>query len=114
MSSEAQNARSQSYALMHMFSKCYEKKYGQKPLINRYRERWGFQDMVDSIGEEDSKAVIEYYFEISSSNHTCKYLFNNFDILKRNLDARTQDREKRARLRQQTKERMELADESRS
>ena len=110
MSSGAQGVSGQAYGLLHLYTKCYEKRYGKKPLVNRYRERWGFQDMLDSLGERDAKEVIEYYFETSASSHTIKYLFNNFDVLKRNLDARTADRERRKLLMQQTKERLAGSD----
>ena len=113
MSSGTQNAKGQSYALMNFYSKCYATKYGNEPLVNRYRERWGFQDMIESVGEKPAMAIIEYYFEIQSS-HTTRYLFNNFDALYKGLEARTLDREKRKRIMQQTRERMErLENESR-
>ena len=60
MSSGVPSVKGQSYALMNFYSKCYVTKYGNEPLVNRYRERWGFQDMIESVGEKSAMAIIQY------------------------------------------------------
>lgn len=76
------------------------------PVVNRYKEKWAFQDMIDSIGYERSRDVIEYYFQIDGT-HQLNKLFNTFDVLDRSLTERDADREYRARLREETRKRME-------
>lgn len=107
------SAKNQSNVLINLFISKYQQKYGKKPVLNRFRERWGFQDMIDSVGFEDSQRIIEFYFEIPATSHTCKHLFYNFDNMLSNMEAREQDRAERRRIMEQTKQRMKEKNESR-
>jgi hypothetical protein len=101
------SAKNQSNLLLNLFVKCYEERYKRKPTVNRFRERWGFQDMIDSVGFEESENIIRFYFEIPAADHTCRHLFYNFDTMQTNMQLRAKDRAERAALREQTRERME-------
>lgn len=98
-----------SKGLVTHYSKCYELKYGLKPIINVYRDRWGFVDMLDepsSIPYDVCKRVIEYYFRTTTSGHPLKNLFHNFDHLLRSMQEREEDDLKRAQLRKETEKRV--------
>ena len=69
------NAQKLSYALFDYYCLCYKNKYGIDPVVNRYRDRWGFQDMAESMQLEDCKRVIQYYFKTSSPGHKVRDLF---------------------------------------
>lgn len=105
------------YKLMDLFASEYQIKFGKKPSLNRYREKWGFKDMIDSIGYDRSVEVIQFFFTTTRNNYTTNNLFNNFDVLDRALTERDEDRAKRARLIKETEQRVrewDLAYESRS
>lgn len=99
-------ARQKSYELMDLFLLEYKQKYKKPLTINRYKEKWGFQDMIDSLGWERAVEVVRYFFK-TTNPHTPTVLFNIFDRLDKALLLRDKDREDRAKIRQQTKERVE-------
>jgi hypothetical protein len=43
------------YILLTIYMALYEQKYGKRPRINKYKEKWAMQDVLDSIGFEYSK-----------------------------------------------------------
>lgn len=94
------------YKLMDLFSSEYEIKFGKKPTLNRYREKWGFKDMIDSIGYDRAVEVLKFFFTTTRNNYTTNSLFNDFDTLDRALTERDEDRAKRARLIKETEQRV--------
>ena len=99
----------QSKGLVGHYSKCYEVKYGKKPVLNVYRDRWGFVDMLDepsTLPYATCKKVIEYYFKTTSVGHPLKTLFINFDHLLNSMNEQNKDAEERAKLRKQTEQRV--------
>jgi hypothetical protein len=99
-------AKSLPYALMDKYVAAYSNKFGRKPEINRYREKWGFGDMIESIGYERSLAVIEFYFLTSQDIYSPAKLFNTFDKLDVALAERDADRAKRTKVREETERRV--------
>lgn len=77
------------------------------PFMNKYREKWAMQDVIDSVGFERAKALLEYYFQTGKSGHPLQFFFFNFDkidIMQRELE---KDKERRLLLRQATKKLVE-------
>lgn len=105
------------YGLLDLYLLEYQSKLGRKPVVNRYKEKWGFVDMIDSIGYDRSVEVIKFFFQTNRSNYTTNALFNDFDTLDRALTERDIDRERRKRIARETEKRVrdwEEAHESRS
>jgi hypothetical protein len=100
----SRSANRQAYALLDLYCVCYEQTHGKKPVINKYRDRWGFQDMIDSIGYDDSVETIKYFFETSSPGHKIPVLLSSFDKMLTELRARQRDRAARESLRKRTQE----------
>ena len=100
------SAKQQPQALISLYLACYQEKYGRVPTVNRYRDKWGFQDMIDSVGYDQSRKLVEYFFATDQS-HTLNRLFNTFDVLDDAMRKRDADREYRAKLLEETKKRME-------
>jgi len=99
----AQNAvAKQSHALISLYEKCFEAKYGRKPQINRFRDKWGFQDMVSDLGYGGASEVVEYYFKTAKHGHPLTFLFQNYDKIHEFMQEKMRDEEKRAELRKQT------------
>ena len=99
-----------TYALIDLYALLYSDKYKKKPTVNKYRDKWGFLDMIDSVGYERSVKITKYYFSLDRAGHPLNWLFNNFDKLDEGLSMRDADRQKRATLREQTAKRMEESD----
>lgn len=99
----ASKTKQQSMELIDLFVLCYTSKTGRKPVVNRYKEKWGFQDMIDSIGYERSVEIVKFYFETSNA-WTPVSLFNIFDKLDESLRRRDEDRARREKLREKTLE----------
>jgi hypothetical protein len=98
------NDTQKAQALLSLYEKCFLERYGRKPILNRYRDKWGMLDMIHSIGYPRSQEIIEYYFKTGKSNHPLSYLFNNFDNIDRFYEQSEIDRMKRLELLKKTKE----------
>lgn len=98
--------KKQPYMLIDLYILLYKQKSGRAPVINRYKEKWGFQDMIDSLEYDRAVEVIKYYF-MTDNNWSTSQLFNNFEKYDDALRKRDADREYRAKLREETRLRME-------
>jgi hypothetical protein len=67
------------YVLIGLYESLYLEKYGKRPRINKFREKWAMQDVIDSVGYERSKDLLIYYFKTSKSGHPLNFFFYNFD-----------------------------------
>lgn len=101
------------YALLEVYKNLYTEKYGKAPVINKYREKWGTQDVLDSIGYEEAKALMTYYFKVSSdSRHSLSWFYYNFDKLEEMMEKVEADKVHRAKIREATRLMMETHDET--
>ncbi len=112
-------AKSQNlpYALMDAYASLYELRLGRKSNLNRYREKWGFGDMIDSIGYDRALEVLKFYFDTQRNIYSTNDLFNTFDKLDTAIRVRDEDRARREALRKLTELRVQEWDrehESRS
>lgn len=65
------------------------------------------QDVIDSVGYDRAKELIEYYFKTSKSGHPLNFFFYNFDKLDQLQSEIEKDKANRARLREETKKLVE-------
>lgn len=91
------------YILLTIYMALYEQKYGKKPRLNKYKEKWAMQDVLDSIGFEAAKDVLNYYFRTGKSGHPLNFFYNNFDRLEDMMIQVNKDIANRARLLEETK-----------
>jgi hypothetical protein len=91
------------YILLTIYMALYEQKYGKKPRINKYKEKWAMQDVLDSIGFDSAKDVLNYYFRTGKNGHPLNFFYNNFDRLEDMMIQINKDVANRARLLEQTK-----------
>jgi hypothetical protein len=91
------------YIMLTIYMALYEQKYGKKPRINKYKEKWAMQDVLDSIGFEQAKDVLNYYFRTGKNGHPLNFFYNNFDRLEDMMIQINKDVANRARLLEQTK-----------
>lgn len=100
-------ANQQAYALISLYEKYYTEKYGKKPSLNRHRDKWGFQDMVEDLGPDEAREIIKYYFETPRIDHPLQTLLRSYDQLARIRDERKNDEEDRLKMREETRKRVE-------
>lgn len=97
------------YVLISKYESLFRERYGRRPTINRYRERWGMIDAIDSIGFDNVVKCLVYYFKTSSGNHShsINHFLNNFDKILNIIEDRERDAEARAKLLEETRKRVE-------
>jgi hypothetical protein len=97
------------HVLISYYEKLFKQRYGRKPIINRYRERWGMIDAIDSVGYDNVVRCLDYYFKTNPENHNhgINYFFNNFDKILEIIEAKKADAALRAKLMEETRKRVE-------
>lgn len=68
----------QSYILLSHYISEYYAKYSASPLVNKYKEKWAMQSLIDDFGLEDVQSAITYYFKLSKDGHPLSWFYNNF------------------------------------
>lgn len=81
----------QANGLVTQFIKNWTDKYGKPPVLNRYKEKWAFQDMVTDLGYDRAKEVVDYYFRTSRVGHPVQYFVYNYETLNRIMLEREED-----------------------
>ena len=95
------------YILLTMYQNLYKDKYGRAVTINKFREKWAMQDVIDSIGFDRTKELLEYYFELTKNGHPLQFFFYNFDKMDQLKNEIEKDKEKRRLLLEETKKMVE-------
>lgn len=91
------------YILISLYETLYFQKYNKKPRLNKFREKWAMQDVIDSVGFDRARELVEYYFKTSKSGHPLSFFFYNFDKIDQLQSEIEKDKVNRARLREETK-----------
>lgn len=73
----------QAHGLYSYFAKKYKETVGRPYEGNKFRDKWGFLDMLDDLGEEESKKVIDWYFQTprTEDEFDAADLHRNYDKL---------------------------------
>lgn len=95
------------YILLTQYQNLYKEKYGKSPTLNKFREKWAMQDVIDSVGFEQARKILSYYFNTSKNGHPLLFFYNNFDRMNNYMSSSELDREKRKKLMEQTKKLVE-------
>ena len=101
----------ESYVLIGLYEKLYLEKYNKKPRINKFREKWAMQDVIDSVGMDRAKELLVYYFKTTKSGHPLSFFFYNFDKIDYLKTEREKDAKHRKLLLQATKQLVEGGNE---
>lgn len=64
---------------MGIYQNLFELKYNKRPQLNKFREKWAMQDVIDSVGFDKAKSLLEYYFTLEKSGHPLQFFYYNFD-----------------------------------
>jgi hypothetical protein len=99
------------YVLIGLYESLYKEKYNKKPRINKFREKWAMQDVIDSVGYERAKDLLVYYFRTNKSGHPLNFFFYNFDRIDQLKTEIEKDKLNRNLLREKTKKMVEGGEE---
>ena len=99
------------YVLIGLYENLYFERYNKKPRINKFREKWAMQDVIDSVGMDKAKELLVYYFKTAKSGHPLSFFFYNFDKIDYLKTEREKDAKHRKLLLQATKELVEGGNE---
>ncbi len=97
----------QPYALLSLYEKLYSDKYQKTARLNKFKEKWAMQDVIESVGYERARELLEYYFRVTKQGHPIQWFFYNFDRLDDMLIQSEEDMRRRQKLRQATKKMVE-------
>ena len=95
------------YILLSLYQTLYKEKYNKVPTINKFREKWGMQDVIDSVGFDEAKNLLIYYFGLSKQGHPLQFFFYNFDRIDNMRQDVLADKERRRLLLEETKKMVE-------
>ena len=97
----------QPYILMTLYESLYKDKYGNAPKLNKFREKWAMQDVIDSVGFDRAKELLQYYFSLPKGGHPLNFFFYNFDRIDSAVSEVERDKERRRLLLEETKKMVE-------
>ena len=100
------------YALLDLYLNEYANKYGRKPIINKYKEKWAMNDVIESVGYDRARELVFYYFKTTNPGHSLTWFFYNFDRLDEMLVKLEADKIQRAKMRALTRERVEAREKN--
>jgi hypothetical protein len=95
------------YILLTMYQDLYKQKYKKPITLNKFREKWGMQDVIDSVGFSRASQLLEYYFNTQKSGHPLQFFFYNFDRMDAAIKELDKDKERRRLLLEETKKMVE-------
>lgn len=95
------------YVLIGLYQSLYKERYGKLPKLNKFREKWAMQDVIDSVGFDRAKELLIYYFNLTKGGHPLQFFYYNFDRMSNAIEDVEIDRQKRILVLQETKKMVE-------
>lgn len=95
--------RKERFALISRFEKHCKMNDIKIAPINKYNEQWASDALLESFEMDELYTAMEYYFKINP-RPTWKGFANNADRLLQSMQAKKEDQEFRAEMRQKAKE----------
>lgn len=105
----ADDNKQQPYVLISLYLKLYKEKYNKSITINRYKEKWSMIDIIESVGYDRAKELLEYYFKTGKVGHPLQWFYMNIEKLDTMLNNIQLDKQRRSMLLLQTKQMVEEA-----
>lgn len=95
--------RKNRFALISKFEQMCKINGFQRPTLNRYKEQWAADDLLESWDDPQVYEAMEYYFQVSKAP-SWKNFCNNVDRLLQSMQAKKEDEAFRAEMREKAKE----------
>ena len=99
-----------AYGLVSLYCALYKESYKKPAVVNKSREKGAMQDVIDSVGYDRAKTLLEYYFKIIKNGHPLSWFFYNFEKLDITLQQTEEDKTRRELIRAKTKSMVEERD----
>lgn len=97
----------QPYILISLYLSLYKERYNKSLTVNKFREKWAMQDVIDSVGYDRSVELLKYYFKTNKSGHPLNFFYNNFDRIDQLEKEIKKDKAVRSALLEETKKMVE-------
>ena len=97
----------QPYILISLYLSLYKERYNKAVTINKFREKWAMQDVIDSVGYDRAVELLKYYFKTAKSGHPLNFFYNNFDRIDQLEKEIKKDKAARSILLEETKKMVE-------
>ena len=97
----------QPYILISLYLSLYKERYNKSLTVNKFREKWAMQDVIDSVGYDRSVELLKYYFKTNKSGHPLNFFYNNFDRIDQLEKEIQKDKAVRSVLLEETKKMVE-------
>ena len=97
----------QPYILISLYLSLYKERYNKVVTINKFREKWAMQDVIDSVGYDRAVELLKYYFKTSKLGHPLNFFYNNFDRIDQLEKEIKKDKAVRSILLEETKKMVE-------
>ena len=92
---------------MTNYQNLYKEKYGKMPTLNKFREKWAMQDVIDSVGFHKANDLLNYYLSLEKTGQPLQVFYQNFDKMENARIELQKDIETRRLLRESTKKMVE-------
>lgn len=108
MTSTKPSKAQRPHILMGDFQRLYKERYNKPLVLNKYKYKWAFADLDETLGFAEAAALIEYYFTLDVvKGHSPAHFLNNYDRILLIKAEREAERARTALLLKQTKELVE-------
>lgn len=88
------------------FVKKYKERYGMEPVVNRHSARWSFASILEGMPPSEVKNLLDYYFTLTlPKRHSLEWFFYNYDKLIESRTETEKDKDRRAKLREESERR---------
>jgi hypothetical protein len=92
---------------MTLYQNLYKDRYNKPATINKFREKWAMQDVIDSVGLDKAIDLMNYYFSLDKFGHPLQFFYYNFDKMEQARIELQKDIEARRLLLEHTKKMVE-------
>lgn len=97
-----------AHALISYYESVYKKAHGEKPQVNRYKARWGFDALLMDMPAKEAKELLDYYVESGLAiQRGLEWFFYHYDELLETKNKISDDVAKTKDLRSESRKRVE-------
>lgn len=97
-----------SQAAIFYYQGAYKIHYGEKPVVNYYKLTFAFGAVIDDIGLDETRELIDFYFKtLSNDRHNPETFARNYDKLINSRAEQGENNSRLAALKEQTRLRAE-------
>lgn len=102
----SQTTAKQAHSLLSYYELLYKTKYKRAPRLNRYTAKWAMVDVIDAVGYDRTKELLDYFFKVDMSHEFMQFVYN-YDGFEEAMEEAAADAERRRKVREATKRRVE-------